>query len=127
MDQGRVLQHGGAAAIYHAPRTRTVAEFIGRANWFEGTLGQPVAPGLHEFVTADGRFIVRSDASANGNIGQFCVRPERLRMLTDGHHSREQERAGAHDATDTSGVSWHEAALVHASRIMALGDRGAAG
>jgi len=81
MDQGRVLQHGGAAAIYHAPRTRTVAEFIGRANWFEGTLGQPVAPGLHEFVTADGRFIVRSDASANGDIVQFCVRPERLRML----------------------------------------------
>src|SRR6516164_8702491 len=39
MDRGRILQRGDAPAIYHAPLTRTVAEFIGRTNWFEGTLG----------------------------------------------------------------------------------------
>jgi ABC-type Fe3+/spermidine/putrescine transport system ATPase subunit len=58
-----------------------VAEFIGRANWFEGRLGEPVAPGLHEFVTPEGRFVVRCGPSANGEIAQLCVRPERLRML----------------------------------------------
>jgi ABC-type Fe3+/spermidine/putrescine transport system ATPase subunit len=81
MDQGRVLQQGQASAIYHAPRTRTVAEFIGRTNWFEGSLGAVVAPGLREFAAAEGRFIVRCDAKEDAAIGQFCVRPERLLIV----------------------------------------------
>ena len=81
MDHGRVLQQGNAAAIYHAPRTRTVAEFIGRANWFEGNLGHAVTPEVREFVTTEGRFMVAADASTDGAISQFCVRPERLRIL----------------------------------------------
>ena len=44
MDHGRILQQGNAAAIYHAPRTRTVAEFIGRTNWFEGKSEGPSRP-----------------------------------------------------------------------------------
>jgi putative spermidine/putrescine transport system ATP-binding protein/putrescine transport system ATP-binding protein len=82
MDQGRMLQKGRAAEIYHAPRTRTVAEFIGRTNWFEGTLGQAVSPAFREFVAAEGVFIVPADAPSDGEISQFCVRPERLRILS---------------------------------------------
>jgi ABC-type Fe3+/spermidine/putrescine transport system ATPase subunit len=81
MDHGRILQQGDAAAIYHAPRTRTVAEFIGRTNWFEGKLGRVVTPECREFQTAEGRFMVAADASAESAISQFCVRPERLRIL----------------------------------------------
>jgi putative spermidine/putrescine transport system ATP-binding protein/putrescine transport system ATP-binding protein len=79
MDRGRILQQGNAAAIYHAPRSRTVAEFIGRTNWFEGRLGAAVTPELREFVTAEGRFVVPASASTEGT--QFCVRPERLRIV----------------------------------------------
>jgi len=82
MDHGRILQQGDAAAIYHAPRTRIVAEFIGRTNWFEGRLGPALTAEYREFVTAEGRFTVPADASTDGEIGQFCVRPERLRILT---------------------------------------------
>ena len=81
MDRGRILQQGNAAAIYHAPRTRTVAEFIGRTNWFEGELGRAVTPAVREFLTTEGRFMVAADASTDGAILQFCVRPERLRIL----------------------------------------------
>jgi ABC-type Fe3+/spermidine/putrescine transport system ATPase subunit len=81
MDHGRILQQGNAAAIYHAPRTRAVAEFIGRTNWFEGKLGRTLTPEYREFVTVEGRFMVPADASTDGAIGQFCVRPERLRIL----------------------------------------------
>ena len=84
MDQGRVLQQGRASAIYHTPRTRTVAEFIGRTNWFEGSLGAFVAPGLREFAAPEGKFIVRCDAAESAPITQFCVRPERLRILDAG-------------------------------------------
>jgi ABC-type Fe3+/spermidine/putrescine transport system ATPase subunit len=82
MDHGRILQQGDAAAIYHAPRTRAVAEFIGGTNWFEGTLGPSVTAPYREFVTAEGRFMVPSAAATDASIGQFCVRPERLRILT---------------------------------------------
>ncbi|HLX30228.1 MAG TPA: ABC transporter ATP-binding protein [Casimicrobiaceae bacterium] len=82
MDQGCVLQHGQPSAIYHAPATRVVADFIGRANWFEGTPGRLLAPDLREFATADGRFVVRCAPRNDGaTVAQFCVRPERLRML----------------------------------------------
>ena len=80
MDHGVVLQRGSAAAIYHAPVSRTVAEFIGRANWFEGRLGLAVAPELREFVTAEGCFVVPGGATTEG-FSQLCVRPERLRIL----------------------------------------------
>jgi putative spermidine/putrescine transport system ATP-binding protein/putrescine transport system ATP-binding protein len=81
MDRGRVLQQGDAAAIYRAPSSRAVAEFIGRTNWFEGTLGAAIAPELREFITAEGRFVVPGDASSTDAVSQFCVRPERLRIV----------------------------------------------
>jgi putative spermidine/putrescine transport system ATP-binding protein/putrescine transport system ATP-binding protein len=83
MDRGRILQRGDAPAIYHAPLTRTVAEFIGRTNWFEGTLGPPRANSLREFATTEGTFVVAVDAAADGAVGQCCVRPERLRILAE--------------------------------------------
>jgi len=82
MDRGRILQRGIAAAIYHTPRTRTVAEFIGRTNWFEGKLGEAITPALREFASDEGRFVVAADAAIDSAIAQFCVRPERLRILT---------------------------------------------
>jgi putative spermidine/putrescine transport system ATP-binding protein/putrescine transport system ATP-binding protein len=82
MDRGHILQQGNAAAIYHAPRTREVAEFIGRTNWFEGELGATVGPNLMEFLSADGRFIVAASTAARDSaMRSFCVRPERLRVV----------------------------------------------
>ena len=37
LDRGRVAQVGTADALFHAPRTRFVAEFIGKTNVVEGT------------------------------------------------------------------------------------------
>jgi len=84
MDHGRILQQGDAAAIYHAPKTRAVAEFIGRTNWFEGTLGPATASPLREFRTVEGSFVVVVDGATDGALAQCCVRPERLRILAAG-------------------------------------------
>jgi ABC-type Fe3+/spermidine/putrescine transport system ATPase subunit len=81
MHRGQILQQGDAAAIYHAPRSRTVAEFIGRTNWFEGRLGGTVTSQLREFVAAEGSFMVPAGIPTENAISQFCVRPERLRIL----------------------------------------------
>jgi putative spermidine/putrescine transport system ATP-binding protein/putrescine transport system ATP-binding protein len=80
MDHGRILQQGDAPAIYHAPRTRTVAEFIGRTNWFEGTLGPALESAFRRCVSSEGTFSVTADGASEGPI-QFCVRPERLRIV----------------------------------------------
>jgi ABC-type Fe3+/spermidine/putrescine transport system ATPase subunit len=84
MDRGRILQHGNARAIYDAPKSRAVAEFIGRTNWFEGKLGPAVSPELREFVTTEGRFVVPANALPQSSAAEsFCVRPERLRILAE--------------------------------------------
>jgi len=82
MNRGRVLQQGNASEIYRAPRSREVAEFIGRTNWFEGEFGPAVGPDLREFHTADGRFVVPAAAGRQDSAMRFfCVRPERLRIV----------------------------------------------
>jgi putative spermidine/putrescine transport system ATP-binding protein/putrescine transport system ATP-binding protein len=82
MDRGRILQRGSAAAIYHAPQSRTVAEFIGRTNWFEGEAGAAVSSELREFMTDEGCFFVLADALMQSPAAKaFCVRPERLRIV----------------------------------------------
>ena len=78
MDHGRILQRGDAACVYHTPRNRTVAEFIGRTNWFEGALQGPTGSGLQAFAAAEGTFFVALDGTAEATA--FCVRPERLRI-----------------------------------------------
>src|SRR5205823_14275708 len=72
MDHGRILQQGNAAAIYHAPRTRIVAEFIGRTNWFEGKLGAAVTPPLREFLIAEGHFMVSASGATDDASPQLC-------------------------------------------------------
>ena len=46
-----------------------------------GKLGKRLTPEHREFVTAEGPFRVPADAATDSAIGQFCVRPERLRIL----------------------------------------------
>jgi ABC-type Fe3+/spermidine/putrescine transport system ATPase subunit len=49
MEKGQIRQEGSPAQIYDDPKTRFVAEFIGRSNWFSGTLGQKVGE-FREFL-----------------------------------------------------------------------------
>ena len=54
MEKGKIMQEGPPTEIYADPKTRFVAEFIGRSNWFTGTLGSSVASGIREFETTIG-------------------------------------------------------------------------
>jgi len=79
MQAGAVAQEGSPAEIYGAPRTRFVAEFIGRSNWFSGTLCPAISHGLREFKTRQGvalKVADRDDRAAGG--WSLCIRPERV-------------------------------------------------
>ena len=83
MDRGRIAQVDTPSAIYEAPRSRYVAEFIGDVNIFEGraravnggdlVVEQPDAPaGLAAPARADG--------PATGDAVMLAVRPEKIEI-----------------------------------------------
>ena len=87
MDQGKIIQEGLPTEIYADPKTKFVAEFIGRSNWFAGTLGSSVASGVREFETTVG-FNVRVP-EPDQNVPhdaefEICIRPERIHIFRQG-------------------------------------------
>jgi putrescine transport system ATP-binding protein len=82
MDRGQVIQIGTPAEIYEFPKNRFVADFIGTANMFSGTIEDPTP----------GRIVVRSEAAGCDlvvdEVGRFnpgqavwvAVRPEKIRL-----------------------------------------------
>src|SRR5262249_20926757 len=54
MNRGRIEQQGTPDEIYKRPRTAFVAGFVGRANWFQGRLEEPLGGGLRRLTTEQG-------------------------------------------------------------------------
>jgi spermidine/putrescine ABC transporter ATP-binding subunit len=78
MHQGRVAQLGTPAQVYEEPRTAFVADFIGEANFFEGTVEGGDDPRGVAVRQADGRrWCIPPDARwVRGEGVQIAVRPE---------------------------------------------------
>jgi spermidine/putrescine ABC transporter ATP-binding subunit len=76
---GRLEQVGTPEALYDAPRTRFVAEFIGNTNLFEGEVTG--AAGERVLRTPDGLVIgLPASAAAAPGPAVVSVRPERVRL-----------------------------------------------
>ncbi len=99
MSEGRIEQLGGPEELYERPRTRFVADFLGCANMFRGTV-DGVAGGIARVRTESGLVI---DAAQDGGYraGEACsvgLRSERI-SLTE-HSSNVLE------GTSTTRSSW---------------------
>ncbi|RWK76744.1 ABC transporter ATP-binding protein [Mesorhizobium sp.] len=81
MSAGKIVQQGSPTDIYADPKTRFVAEFIGRSNWFTGQLEKSTS-GMAELKAKGGfRILVPMPASSlNDGAFDVCVRPERVRV-----------------------------------------------
>jgi putrescine transport system ATP-binding protein len=82
MDRGQVVQVGTPAEIYEFPRSRFVADFVGTANLFEGTVCA-CEPGTVRVQCAEtgGELVV--DDSGTFTLGQqvwVALRPEKVRL-----------------------------------------------
>lgn len=76
MRAGRIEQIGAPAEIYHNPKNRFVADFIGAANVMKADVVERMANG-HWLVTTDlGRFEVASDREPTASSLYICWRPE---------------------------------------------------
>jgi len=84
MDQGKIIQEGLPTEIYANPKTKFVAEFIGRSNWFTGTLGSSVASGVREFETTQGFKVQVQEPDQDvphDTEFEICIRPERIHIF----------------------------------------------
>jgi iron(III) transport system ATP-binding protein len=81
MDRGEVLQTGPPWALYRAPRTRFVAEFLGGMNVLAGHVTSSAPTGGVAVVATDfgARWSVAIDGAAPGAVW-LGIRPESLRV-----------------------------------------------
>jgi len=82
MSRGKIEQIGTPQEIYHAPRNRFVAEFLGSANIFNGTLTE-ASSDMWQVDTAHGRFGVGAANAPSKTIGEgitFIVSAENMRI-----------------------------------------------
>lgn len=81
MNEGRIVQTGTPEELYDRPETRFVADFLGEANFIPGRIVETGPPGSIETPLG----ILLSSGAEKIEVGDVtcCVRPERIRMVTD--------------------------------------------
>jgi putative spermidine/putrescine transport system ATP-binding protein len=96
LNHGKLIQAGAPGALYERPRTRFVADFLGKSNFLEGTVRAPSPQGFA--LDAGGAALsVRPPADtappAPGTRALLSLRPEKIALLAEGD-SAENEAQG---------------------------------
>ncbi len=84
MDEGRIIQMGGARDLYDEPINRYVADFVGKSNFFDGEIAEADTSGA-VIRLASGRVLrgrnPRGVESLNRNAaGVIAIRPELIHI-----------------------------------------------
>jgi spermidine/putrescine transport system ATP-binding protein len=106
MNDGRIEQMGSPAELYDNPKTAFVANFLGQSNLIEGSIID--SDGDYHVVDLYGQKtkVLKSRTHSKTNSVLYAIRPEKLRIDTDGHTRPGNVFKGGH-ITDVSyiGVS----------------------
>ena len=91
LDHGRLIQVGGPAEIFDRPKTRFVAEFVGKANILRGRLN-----GDGRSVLCDGVKIRLAEvgASAPASDVAVCLRPHHIKFVSGDDAARQHADQG---------------------------------
>jgi len=84
MNRGQIVQDDSPTEIYRNPRTRFVAEFIGRSNLLSGQGGAMLAPGVRAFRTTSGQSLAIRGSDDDPGVLDVCIRPENVRLTPAG-------------------------------------------
>jgi spermidine/putrescine transport system ATP-binding protein len=79
INRGKIEQIGAVSDIYHNPRTRFVADFIGQANVLEAKV-QSRNESLASLRASDIDLSIHCNGSLKGDDVLICVRPEKIRL-----------------------------------------------
>jgi iron(III) transport system ATP-binding protein len=81
MNEGRIIQIGTPREIYERPRSRFVADFIGRTNLLEASVVAADGPGSYRVSTALGELRASSaDGLRPGEAVALSIRPEDIEL-----------------------------------------------
>jgi spermidine/putrescine ABC transporter ATP-binding subunit len=84
MNQGRIVQLGGAREVYERPRTRFVTDFLGEANIFSGQVVRSDADGIIlARAPTDQVLAPPQPGLAAGQTVDWAVRPEHVRISAE--------------------------------------------
>jgi iron(III) transport system ATP-binding protein len=85
MNQGRIEQIGPPQEIYRHPRTAFVADFIGRANFIEGTVRRANGNMVDMEVLGQTLAVPKPDGFVDpGRPIQLVIRPEAIQVVEQG-------------------------------------------
>jgi iron(III) transport system ATP-binding protein len=97
MHDGRIVQQGPPASIYHAPESEYVADFIGSTNLLPGTLREAAAVGetcAVEIGDTSCAGVLAAPAEA-GNAVVIAIRPESVRIEAAVPHAPQATSPGS--------------------------------
>jgi spermidine/putrescine transport system ATP-binding protein len=82
MRDGRIVQTGSPRALYDQPKNRYVADFVGKSNFFDGTVKKAIKAGfqieLDSGIRVEARPPATAPAPAPGERVSVSVRPEQI-------------------------------------------------
>jgi iron(III) transport system ATP-binding protein len=86
LDHGRLIQAGSPAEIFNRPKTRFVAEFVGKANILTGRLNEN-----GQLLLADGTKIRVNGAGGGAGSSEVsvCLRPHNIVLVADPAEARD--------------------------------------
>jgi ABC-type Fe3+/spermidine/putrescine transport system ATPase subunit len=103
MNRGRIEQIDTPTGLYQGPRTLFAADFIGHANWIDGTLTR-ASGNVATVATALGDVAVRiANGSPAAGAVTLCIRPERLGIANGRYEDGETRLAGTVETVDPVG------------------------
>ncbi|MBR0652252.1 ABC transporter ATP-binding protein [Roseomonas terrae] len=87
LNHGKLIQHGAPGALYERPRTRFVADFLGKSNFLDGTV-RDSRPGGFALENGASRLAVAlpdgEAPPADGTRSLLSLRPEKIDLLPEG-------------------------------------------
>lgn len=126
MNLGKVIQEGKPREIYESPRERFVATFVGKSNFFSGTIVRS-SGGLLEIQTEEG-FNIKASAppdykgAADGHKVVLYVRPEAIDLVEPADQPPKVNRITGRVAASAYQGSLVEYEIESAGRLIRVND-----
>jgi putative spermidine/putrescine transport system ATP-binding protein len=77
---GRIMQQGTPSGLYDRPRTRFVADFLGKSNFLSGTV-ESVRPDGFSYRCGEATLVQTGETAKPGSKVLLALRPEKIEIV----------------------------------------------
>jgi iron(III) transport system ATP-binding protein len=120
LKDGKVMQIGTPADLYHRPRSSFVADFIGQTNLLSGTVAQTTASAA-QIQTAVGMLMVANSGSVQPQqVVKLSIRPEQVRIVNSAAPAGPNRLAAKNLESTFLGESSEHLVAVNSTRLRVI-------